>query len=197
MDCRSIADEIPEKFLKLRSKALLAVFRLTGKRRSELSLLEVDSFKTEKDFLNITFTLLKKRKGSVLTHQATKSIPLSDPLVQPILEYLEHLKSLSPPPRYFLPRACRLFGSGKLGISRNSAISGRQVFNIVRQLSSDIWPHLFRETVGSDVVKQDPTLIGVFKVQRRLDLEDMKTGFNYLRRYASDLIQRDIEKAAS
>jgi hypothetical protein len=51
-------------------------------------------------------------------------------------------------------------------------------------------PRLFRETVASDVVKQDNSIIAAFKVQERLDLEDMRTGFNYLQRFAKDVIRR-------
>jgi len=31
-------------------------------------------------------------------------------------------------------------------------------------------------------------------VQRRLDLEDFRTGFNYLRRYATDIIAKEEVK---
>ncbi len=33
-------------------------------------------------------------------------------------------------------------------------------------------PHLFRETVASDIVTEDKSIIAAFKVQKRLDLED-------------------------
>jgi hypothetical protein len=65
----------------------------------------------------------------------------------------------------------------------------------VRGLSQTIWPHLFRETVASDVIKEDSTIIAAFKVQRRLDLESYTTGFNYLRRFSSDVIKREMEQA--
>lgn len=70
-------------------------------------------------------------------------------------------------------------------------LSDREVFNIVRETSETIWPHLFRETVACDIVKQDNSIIAAFKVQKRLDLEDMRTGFNYLQRFAKDIIKRD------
>ena len=70
-------------------------------------------------------------------------------------------------------------------------LSDREVFNIVRETSETIWPHLFRETVASDIVKQDYSIIAAFKVQKRLDLEDMRTGFNYLQRFAKDVIKRE------
>jgi hypothetical protein len=73
-------------------------------------------------------------------------------------------------------------------------LTGRQIFKIVRSISDAIWPHLFRETVGSDVIRKDPSIIGAFKVMNRLDLENYETGFHYLKRYASDIIQREKEK---
>lgn len=189
------AAEIKNKFLRLRAKALLCLLRLTGKRRSEIAILECDSFKIEKGFLNITFTLLKKRKGTVLPKQASKSIPLSDPLTEPILVYLEYLNSLKTKPKYFLPRVKSVFGSAWI-ICIDSHITGRQVFNIVRDFSEKVWCHLFRETAASDVIKTDPSIIGAFKVMRRLDLKDYRTGFNYLKRFASDIIMRETGSEA-
>jgi len=156
-------------------------------------MLERDSFKVEKGMLHVTFTLLKKRKGTVLTKQSTNSIPLSDPLTKHIIEYLNYLASLEPTPKYFLPRVKSVFGFSNI-ILTDTHIGGRQVFNLVRDLSEKVWPHLFRETVASDVVKSDSSIIGAFKVQRRLDLEDYRTGFNYLRRFAGDVIRREEEK---
>ena len=49
-----------------------------------------------------------------------------------------------------------------------------------------------RETVASDIVRQDNSIIAAFKVQKRLDLEDVRTGFNYLQRFATDVIKREI-----
>jgi hypothetical protein len=187
------AAQIPDEYMKLRALAVSCLLRLVGKRREEIARLRIDSFKAESGFLNITFILEKKRKGTVLQRQATKSIPLTDPLTQPILAYLEYLQKLEPKPMYFLPRGHSVFGQVYTLIA-NAHLSGRQVFNIVRDLSPNIWPHLFRETVGSDVIKQDSSIIGAFKVMRRLDLEDYRTGFNYLRRYAGDVIRREEEK---
>lgn len=70
-------------------------------------------------------------------------------------------------------------------------LSDREVFNLVRQTSETLWPHLFRETVASDIVRQDNSIIAAFKVQKRLDLEDIRTGFNYLQRFATDVIKRE------
>lgn len=186
------AEQIPNEFLRLRAKAVLCLLRLVGKRRGEIAILPLENFKIEKGFLNITFILEKKRKGHVLQKLSTKSISLTHPLVRPILEYLEYLNKQNPKPKFFLPQAKAVFGS--IVINPEQHISGRQVFNIIRECSETIWPHLFRETVASDIIKEDDSIISAFKVQRRLDLEDFRTGFRYLRRFATDIITKEEEK---
>ena len=186
------AQEIKDEFFRLRALACLCIFRLTGKRREEVARLEMNDVKVENKLLNLTFTLEKKRKQKVLTSQATKSIPLSDPLVSPILNFHKYLTMLKPSPKFFFPRIKSIFGHNIMLLEHHT--SGRQLFNIIRSLSQQVWPHLFRETAASDVVKSDPTIIGAFKVQRRLDLEDYRTGFNYVKRFASDVIQREIKE---
>ena len=125
--------------------------------------------------------------------ESVKAIPLSDPYVKPILDYISFLEKLEPKPKYVFPSVKSLFGESLI-IYPERHLTGRQVFNIVRGLSAMVWPHLFRETVASDIVKQDSSLIGAFKVQRRLDLESFQTGFNYLKRYAADVIERQVAK---
>jgi integrase len=175
---------------------LLCLLRLTGKRRSEIACLEVSDFKIEDPFLHVTFTLSKKRKQTVITKRSTKTIPLSDPLTKPVLKYLQFLEHLTPTPNFFLPRTKRLWGQ-EFQINAYRHISGRQVFNLVRKVSDRVWCHLFRETAASDVVKKDPPIIGAFKVQRRLDLGNIQTGFRYLKRFSSDLIERELEGGES
>jgi hypothetical protein len=46
----------------------------------------------------------------------------------------------------------------------------------------------------SDLAKQDNSTIAAFKVQKRLDLEDMRTGFGYLQRFAKDVIKRENQQ---
>ena len=190
------AKKIPETFYRLRTLALLCILRLTGKRRSEIARLEVSDFKIERPYLHVTFTLSKKRKQTVITKRSTKTIPLSDPLTKPILKYLEFLEDLTPTPKYFLPQTKRMWGQ-EFQINAHQHISGRQVFNLVRRISDRVWCHLFRETAASDVVKSDPSIIGAFKVQRRLDLENIQTGFRYLKRFSADLIERELKEGES
>lgn len=184
------ARELESVFYRLRTRALLALFYLTGKRRSELVRLEVDDFKEEDGMLQVTFTLSKKRRESVITKRATKSIPLSDPLTQPILEYLDYLETLSPKPRFFLPRTIIAPGSS-FTIMPEASIGGRQLLNLIRHVSDEVWPHLFRETQAAQVVQQDPSIMGAYKVKERLNLESVQTGFRYLERWASDVIRRE------
>lgn len=183
------AQQTVDNFLRLRSTALLCLLRLTGKRRSEMAIVETEGVKVEAGLLKVTFTLLKKRKQSVLLKQSTKEIPVTDELTKPIIEYLSVLKGMNPAPRYFFPRTKTLWGASYI-IDYANHISGKTVFNLVRALSIDVWPHLFRETVAADIIKADSSIISAFKVQRRLDLSDVRTGFNYLRRFANDIIER-------
>jgi len=186
------ANQIQDEFLRKRALALLCVLRLTGKRREEVARLELEDVKVEDAYLNLRFTLEKKRKGTILTRQATKKVPLTDPLTKLILDYLEHLNNLKPKPKYFFPRVKSVFGYPV--IQADAHISGRQIFNIIRSLSDKVWCHLFRETVASDIIKQDNSIIAAFKVMRRLDLEDYRTGFRYLKRFAEDIIVREQTK---
>jgi integrase len=183
--------ELEPMFYRLRTRALLALFYLTGKRRSELVRLEVDDFKEKDEMLQVTFTLSKKRRESVITKRATKSIPLSDPLTQPILEYLDYLETLNPKPQFFLPRTVLAPGSS-FTIMSEASIGGRQLLNLIRQVSDEVWPHLFRETQAAQVVQQDSSILGAYKVKERLNLESVQTGFRYLERYATDIIRREI-----
>ena len=123
---------------------------------------------------------------------STKSVPLNDPLSKPVLRYVDYLRNRRVEPKFLFPSGKSVFGNYFL--IQNKHLTGRQIFNIVRGISDSIWPHLFRETVGSDVIKADPTIIGAFKVMNRLDLENYETGFHYLKRYASDIIQRNSER---
>ena len=215
------ASSIPNEYFRLRALAVLSLLRLSGKRRTEIAWIPLDNFKVENDLLTVIFTLEKKKrkykkcptcasKNSnisvfckkcglqisgvpvTFTSKQTKSIKafqLSDPLTQNLLKYLYYLTSLDPVPKFWLPSGRSVFG--KYNIIPDRHLSDREVFNIVRETSETIWPHLFRETVASDIVKQDNSIIAAFKVQKRLDLEDMRTGFGYLQRFAKDIINRE------
>jgi len=209
------------EYFRLRAIAVLSLLRLSGKRRTEISWIPLENFKVENDLLTVTFALeKKKRKDKKCPHcntqntraslfckncgkdisevqlaltskqaKAVKAFPLTDPLTRNILEYLNCLYRLSPVPRFWLPSGKSVFGNYVMIPDRH--LSDREVFNVVRETSETLWPHLFRETVASDIVRQDNSIIAAFKVQKRLDLEDMRTGFNYLQRFAKDVIKRE------
>jgi integrase len=215
------AAKIKDEYFRLRALAVLSLLRLTGKRREEIANIPRGNFKVENNFLHVTFKLEKKKRkikicpacqtrnskaskfckncGANLEgvekkvtskpSDARKSIPLSDPLARNILDYLELLDATAPNSRFWLPTGKCVFGNYFLQTDEH--LTGRSVFNIVRDVTKRIWPHLFRETAAADIVRADPTLTAVFKVQRRLDLESYDVAFNYLKRYASDVIERE------
>jgi hypothetical protein len=214
------ANTIQNEYFRLRALAVLSLLRLSGKRRTEIAWIPLGNFKVENEFLTVTFTLEKKKRrhktcpacnaknsstssfckkcglqisevSVTFTSKHAKSVkafPISDQLTQNLLNFLEYLNSLNPTPKFWLPSGKNVFGHYFIIPERH--LSGREVFNIVRYTSETIWPHLFRETVAGDIVRQDNSIIAAFKVQKRLDLEDMRTGFNYLQRFAKDVINR-------
>lgn len=183
----AIAEEISVEYFRLRALALLSIFRRTGKRRSEVATLERDDLAITGNNLSITFTVVKKRKKSVIAKRREKQIPLSDPLAQHIINYWNWMRINEPRCKFVFPSIRSIFG-GALAFYQDKHISGRQILRIIKELNPKAWCHLFRETVGAEVVKKDPSLIGVFKVMMRLDLEKETTAWNYMRRYAVDLI---------
>ena len=98
----------------------------------------------------------------------------------------------------FCPRCKRAGGEAFetfVHISRARArLQGRQLLNIVKRLDPSLWCHLFRDSLGADIVKKHRgDVVSVYEVQRILDLERTSTAFRYLRRYAEQKIGRPVE----
>jgi hypothetical protein len=60
---------------------------------------------------------------------------------------------------------------------------------LIQSVNPKAWVHLFRETVGAEIVRADPSLLSIYKVMMRLDLESEQTAWRYIRRYHIDLIK--------
>jgi integrase len=56
------ADKLKTEFFQLRAKCVIGLVKIFGKRRGELSRLEMTDLTVENGILNITFTILKKHK---------------------------------------------------------------------------------------------------------------------------------------
>jgi hypothetical protein len=151
-------------------------------------MIPLDNFKVTTPYLEVTFILEKKRKAVVLSKVSTKRYSLTDPLTQNILEYLAYLEKLKPKPQFWLPAGKIIFG--RYALYPNAHVTGRTVFNIIRECSEKIWPHLGRETAASDVVQTDDSINGIFKVQQTLDLSSFQTAFNYVKRFSKQVISR-------
>lgn len=182
------ARQIKDVYFQLRAVAVISLFRLSGKRRGEIAMIPLDNFTEEQGYLVVKFLLEKKRTIAALNKTSTKRFELSDPLTQNVIEYLDYLKTLTPKPKFWLPSGKDVFGV--YVINPDKHLSGRQVFNIVRENSESIWCHLFRETKGADVVKQDDSINAIFTVQQALDLENFETAFKYIKRYSKQVLKR-------
>jgi integrase len=124
---------------------------------------------------------------SSLETESLKSIYLADPLAKHITNLQGFLESLDQKTEYFFPASHNVFGA--VIILQDAGVKGRQIYNLIHALNSELWPHLFRETVGAEIVKADPTLVGMFKVLTRLDLENLETARRYVKRYVGDVIE--------
>jgi hypothetical protein len=182
------ADQIEKLYFRLRAKATISLIRLSGKRRGEVAMIPLTNFKVVPPFLEATFILEKKRTDINLSKVSTKRYSLTDQLTQHILEYLAYLEKLNPIPKFFLPSGKVIFG--KYVMYPNEHLSGRQVFNLIRDNSQKIWPHLGRETAAYDVVQTDNSINGIFKVQQALDLSSFATAFNYVKRFSKQEVKR-------
>lgn len=56
------ADRIENEYFRLRARAIISLAKIFGKRRIEISLLEMKDTKSEDNFLYLTFTIAKKHK---------------------------------------------------------------------------------------------------------------------------------------
>lgn len=195
---RSAAENRPHPYYALRDQAVLCIFWKTGKRRGEVARLRVSDLTVDREAgsLLITFTVLKKRRKVSLTRRRTKALSLNDPYTQPILKYLEHMRTRHPDCIYLFP-STRLTGFGDektVTLIPDRHLSGPQVWRIVVAAGPRTWPHLFRETQGAKVAERwGNTLSSVFAVKRRLDLESERTAMRYVARYAVDFIDREAD----
>lgn len=173
----------------LRGLAILALFDATGKRREEVSSLEVGDVVVKDPNLSVTFTVVKKRRDQLLSKRREKQVPLESWNAKSVLNYLNWMRENQPKCKYLFPSRRAVFGHS-FSYSLDKHLSGRQVLRIVKMMSPRIWCHLFRETAGAEVVREDSSIFGVFKVMMRLDLEKESTAWNYMRRYAIDVINK-------
>lgn len=188
----SQANELKSEYQTLRAKALASIFYKTGKRREEVATLEMSDVVVRSKHLSLTFTVVKKRKKNVSSRRREKAISLQDAFADPIIKYYNNMQENHPKSRYLFPSIKSVFGH-TVAFDYNNHLSGRQILRIIKQLDPQSWCHLFRETMGATIVREDPSIIAPFKVMQRLDLESYQTAFNYMRRYAVDVIA--IEKA--
>jgi hypothetical protein len=49
--------------------------------------------------------------------------------------------------------------------------------------------------MGGQIVKVDPSVMAVWKVKRRLDLEKTETAWRYMDRYGTDIIKRENKQS--
>jgi integrase len=180
------AEALPEG-QRLRAKATL-VFLECGKRRGEIIRLERQDITVDEQTQNlqITFTLLKKRKKHAV--KRTKNLPATGLYAQIVMKYMQWLETHKQGSRWVYP----------------SPFSDRHandflIYRIVKQLDMNDWPHQHRERRAVKVLRADELKYGmanlqtIFKVQEALDLEKEDTAYNYISRYGVKKAIEDLD----
>ena len=185
------ADSLKCEYFRLRAKALIALFA-SGKRREEVASLTMDDLYVDGEFLYVRFTVVKKRKRQVITKVREKKYPLKSRFTQFILDYWNWMRRHHPECKYLFPSVTNVFGQA-LAFHKDKHLSGRQILNIIKDLNPKAWCHLFRETRAANVIRADQArgrldIFTVYKVMFSLDLERESTAWNYIRRYASEIV---------
>ena len=217
------ADKIDFEYFRLRVKAIIALAKKFGKRRSEIASLERSDLKVENSLLNVTFTIRKKHKKGLFQYfkylkknnpaalekpltqleldykewlltkegvrikeeKRTKAINVSDKYAIHISLYLEHVAKNYPQTKFLFPSGIEVFGERYVLTREDKHLTGRQVLRLIKPLNPSAWMHLFRETKGAEIAKQEgDKLRAVYEVRDTLDLEDERTAYRYVRRYA-------------
>ena len=197
-DALSEADNLSTDLFKLRAKATLALGRLSGKRAGEIAMLPRKNINVVGSNLNVDWILEKKRTKIALNKVSHKAYPLNDILTKHVINWLDFLDKKYPECQYFLPSAKDVFGT--YVVYPNKHVSTKTVFNIVRGCSQSIWPHLFRETKGADIVSADNTIAAIYEVQEALDLDPARgfeTASRYARRYGRRVEKRQPQSLVS
>lgn len=181
-----------DNYRALRAQSMVGLLYKTGKRRSEVAQLEMTDLAEVPPHLSVTFIVGKKRVKSgrtMLTRE--KLLPLSDVFVQRIIDYHHFMQTEHPACQFFYPRLRNLWG-GRTVFYKNRHITGKQIYREIKKMNPKAWCHLFRETMGAQVVRSDgATMMAPFKVMNRLDLKSYQTAYNYMRRYAQDVISEE------
>ena len=185
------ADSLKCEYFRLRAKALIALFA-SGKRREEVATLTMDDLYVNGEFLYVRFTVVKKRKKQVITKVREKKYPLNNMFTQFILDYWHWMQKHHPECKYLFPSVTNVFGRA-LAFHKDKHLTGRQILNIIKDLNPKAWCHLFRETRAANVIRADQAkgrldIFTVYKVMFSLDLERESTAWNYIRRYASEIV---------
>jgi len=220
------ADLLKTEYFRKRAKALIALLKKFGKRRSEIARLTVDDLKiNEKNHdLEVTFTLSKKHKRGLFQYleflkeqnnpellnkpypllveewrkwqqteeghrikndTSLQSISLDDKYTTYILDYLRYMKATVRDAKFLFPSGTEVFGGAYIIVPREH-LSGSQLLRIIKPLNNTAWLHLFRETKGAEIAKNEGrTIDAVYKVKENLDLENEDTAYHYVRRFAA------------
>lgn len=189
------AEGLKHKIFRLRGRALLALLE-TGKRREEIISLERSDLSQEKGYLNVRFTVRKKRKKNLLLLQRVKQFKLEGRLSRDILAYLEFIEEACPGSKWLFPAGRLLFNETYI-FYPDRHLEGQTLLQFLKKLTPEAWAHLYRERRAVKIIRAheekygSATLETVFAIKRALDLEKEETAYNYIRRHERQKVEEE------
>jgi hypothetical protein len=118
------------------------------------------------------------------TH-SLKAVDLNDKYGKHIVAYYDFMKAKHPGSFYLFPLGKNIFGK-TYAVYYDKHLAPKYLLEILKSLKYDCWMHLFRETKGAQVARENGrTLESIHAVKETLDLEDEATAQRYVRRYCA------------
>jgi len=140
-----------------------------GKRISEILALRRAEVRIEKDFINTRFLILKVKPKSGILPYSWKKLVRS----HYTCEFIEPWINSRPSPGSYIFPSLR-----SRSMATPGHVSRQCIWNWMKDLDPDIWPHLFRHSLATQMGEEGAT---AFELKSYFDWEDIRTAQRYVR----------------
>lgn len=117
--------------------------------------------------------------------ESLKSVDLNDKYGKHLVAYYDYMKTQYPNTLYLFPSGKTVFGKSYI-VYGGEHLHPKGLLRLLKELKSDTWMHLYRETKGAQVAREKGrNLDSVYAVKDTLDLSDETTAYNYVKRFVA------------
>jgi len=154
------------RFNPSRIKCLVALLWLFGKRITENLKLKRKDIRVSKGYLYVHYIISKKKaqQGKPIPERRLKRMTLENPYTQYVIDYVE---GIADPEAYLFPgrsreRTIKVYNKrlDKTYVYKKEAMpimSNAHAYRILRGLDPDVWCHLFRHSVATEMAERGYT----------------------------------------